>query len=150
MIPELLQRLIDGSASCEQAMYLVCEYLHETDDTYDWVGFYVVDPETGVDLVLGPYTGAPTGHTRIPFGRGVCGRAASDRQPIVVPDVRTESNYLSCSIHVRSEIVVPVILEGRLIGVLDIDSHTPDAFDETDRERLTAYADAIARKLGDG
>ncbi|HPQ41515.1 MAG TPA: GAF domain-containing protein [bacterium] len=147
MIPELLQRLIDGSETCEQAMFLVCEYLHDTYDTYDWVGFYIVDPGTGTDLVLGPYTGAPTDHTRIPFGTGVCGRVAEAREPLIVPEVRAESNYLACSLHVRSEIVVPVIAGDRLAGVLDIDSHTPGAFGETDRRRLEAFAEAIVRKL---
>lgn len=147
MIPELLQRLIDGSETCEQAMFLVCEYLHETFDTYDWVGFYVVDPEVGNELVLGPFTGAPTDHTRIPFGTGVCGQVAETGKSLIVPDVRGESNYLSCSIHVRSEIVVPILIEDRVAGVLDIDSHTPDAFGVTDQKRLEAFAAVIARKL---
>lgn len=119
----------------------VCEYLHDTIDTYDWVGFYIAE---GEELVLGPYVGEPTDHVRIPFGRGICGQAADRKETFIVPDVRLETNYLSCSVKVRSEIVVPILSTRGVLGEIDIDSHTPNGFTDDDRALLEGLADKIA------
>ena len=145
MLPESLTRLIASSETPEQAMLLVCQHLSEEYTHYDWVGFYLVNPENNQELILGPYTGAPTDHNRIAFGTGVCGQSAAGRFTLNIPDVRAESNYLSCSLHVRSEIVVPVMSGETLIGVIDIDSHKPAAFSDEDHQRLESLAWEIGK-----
>ncbi|WP_295044682.1 GAF domain-containing protein [uncultured Paracoccus sp.] len=114
---------------------LACE-LHHADDRFDWTGFYrVVAPEL---LKIGPYQGGH-GCLVIPFSRGVCGAAARTGQVQLVPDVDAFPGHIACASSTRSEIVLPVFgAGGRLIGVLDIDSDLPDAFTETDADRLAA------------
>ena len=118
---------------------------------YTWAGIYLLE---GEELVLGPYLGKPSPHTRIPLGRGICGAAATERATIVVDDVNSDPRYLACSIETRSEIVVPIIVaedsgqdSGRVLGELDIDSDQPAAFGPSDRELLEAVASALALKL---
>ena len=118
---------------------------------YSWAGIYLLE---GEELVLGPYLGKPSPHTRIPLGRGICGAAATERATIVVDDVNSDPRYLACSIETRSEIVVPIIVaegsgadSGRVLGELDIDSDQPAAFGPSDRELLEAVAAALAPKL---
>ena len=97
-----------------------------------WVGLYLVKEE---ELVLGPFQG-PIACTRIRFGRGVCGTAWKEARTLIVPDVEQFPGHIACSSDSKSEIVVPIIKEGNVIGVLDIDSDTPDSFDETDARYL--------------
>lgn len=130
---------LDRGAKRHVGLQLLCNLLHDEVPHYDWVGFYLLVP-TEETLVLGPYQGASTEHVRIPWGVGVCGQAAERGETIIVPDVRQEGNYLACSIHVRSEIVVPVRSGDAVIAEIDIDSHTPDAFSEEDRRFLEALA----------
>lgn len=118
---------------------------------YTWAGIYLLE---GEELVLGPYLGKPSPHTRIPLGRGICGAAATERATIVVDDVNSDPRYLACSIETRSEIVVPIIVaegsgedSGRVLGELDIDSDQPAAFGPSDRELLEAVAAALAPRL---
>ena len=115
---------------------IITNLLRDKITYYDWVGFYLVDETKRNELVLGPFSGAPTEHTKIPFGRGICGQAADTGQTFVVQDVSKEMNYLSCSSSVRSEIVVPILREGEIIGELDIDSHEISPFTEEDRDFL--------------
>ncbi|RJE79381.1 GAF domain-containing protein [Paracoccus sp. JM45] len=112
---------------------LACE-LHQSDDRFDWTGFYrVVGPEL---LKIGPYQGGH-GCLVIPFARGVCGAAARTRQTQLVADVEDFPGHIACSSSTRSEIVLPVLgKDDRLIGVLDIDSNQPDAFDQRDADVL--------------
>ena len=126
----------------------VCRLLADSRPGYDWVGFYLVDPAAPRELVLGPFVGAPTEHVRIPFGRGVCGQAAERGETVVVADVTAESNYLACSLRVRSEIVVPLLDGGRVRGELDIDSHTAARFTAADRALCEAVAARVATRLG--
>ena len=116
----------------EVALKEICVLLAESFPRYNWVGFYLVEPPVSRELVLGPFVGEPTEHVHIPFGRGVCGQAAERRVPIIVQDVTQESNYLACSVNVKSEIVLPVMKAGELFGELDIDSHIRNAFTEAD------------------
>jgi L-methionine (R)-S-oxide reductase len=111
---------------------------------FNWVGIYLLE---GGELVLGPYVGKPTPHTRIPLNKGICGAAASSGETIVVDDVNTDPRYLACSLETRSEIVVPMACEGRVLGEIDVDSHTPAAFREEDRKLLEAVAALLALKL---
>jgi L-methionine (R)-S-oxide reductase len=97
-----------------------------------WVGFYVVKAE---ELVLGPFQG-PLACTRIRKGRGVCGTCWQEAQTLVVPDVEAFPGHIACSSLSRSEIVVPIIRNGEVVAVLDVDSEHLDYFDETDRQYL--------------
>lgn len=125
----------------------VCDLLKEEVSHYDWVGFYLVDPNKDRELLLGPFAGAPTEHVRIAFGQGICGQAAERKQTFMVPDVSKETNYLACSPTVKSEIVLPILRQGEVMGELDIDSHTIDAFSEEDRAFLLKVCYAVARLL---
>jgi len=122
----------------------VCDLLHDRVPRYDWVGFYLVPPGEPGQLRLGPYAGAATEHTHIAFGQGVCGQAAARAETVNVPDVRAEGNYLACSLETRSEIVVPLLRDGEVLGELDLDSHTRDAFQPADREFLESLAARIS------
>lgn len=142
-----IEAVVDSSLGREEKLKRVCELLAGSVDYYDWVGFYLVDEAKGNELVLGPFVGEPTEHVRIPFGRGVCGRAAVELKTIIVQDVSKETNYLACSPLVKSEIVVPIFREGNFVGELDIDSHQLAPFTEEDREFLEKVANLVAKVL---
>ncbi|MEO0288173.1 MAG: GAF domain-containing protein [candidate division WOR-3 bacterium] len=111
----------------------ITEILQENFQYFDWVGFYLVEDGK---LTLSEFVGEPTVHTKINFGEGICGQAAERKKTFIVKDVSKEQNYLSCSPEVKSEIVVPIFKEQKIVGELDIDSHTLNAFDETDKKNL--------------
>lgn len=116
--------------------------LKESFALYDWVGIYLLE---GDMLTLAGYLGKPTKHERIPVDKGICGAAVREKNTIVVDDVRKNENYLACSITTCSEIVVPIMGGGEVLGEIDIDSDTPKAFDETDRKGLEMVAEELAR-----
>lgn len=111
---------------------------------YDWVGFYMLDPDEPEMLVLGPFAGEPTPHVRIPVYQGICGAAVASRATIVIDDVNSDPRYLSCSLKTRSEIVVPIFAGETVVGEIDIDSHTPAAFSGSDR----LFLEEAARIVG--
>lgn len=115
--------------------------LHEQEPAFDWVGVYFVDGDT---LVLGPFRGEPTEHERIPLGQGVTGAVAATGQTEVVPDVRERPGHIVCDVNTRSEVVAPILREGRVLGVLDIDSNKPDAFGEREVRLIEEAAEEIA------
>jgi L-methionine (R)-S-oxide reductase len=119
-------------------------FLKEKVYHYDWVGFYILDEEKN-ELVLGPYSGKPTEHTHIPVGKGVCGQVAESKSTKIVQDVSLENNYISCSIDVQSEIVVPVLKNRAFIAEIDIDSHSPAPFSNADDEFLCAICNKISQ-----
>jgi GAF domain-containing protein len=123
----------------------ICDLLKKNVAHYDWVGFYFRNGDKE-ELKLGPYAGAPTDHTIIPFGKGICGQVALSNQNFVVPDVTAQDNYIACSITVKAEIVVPVFVNGLNIGQIDIDSNTPDPFTEED-ERFLEFVSAEVAKI---
>lgn len=109
---------------------------------YAWAGVYLVE---GDELVLGPFRGADSPHHRIRVGEeGICGWAAKHGVAQVIPDVNADSRYLACSVRIRSEIVVPIVHEGRVLGVIDIDSELPAAFTQRDLDVLTQLARVVA------
>ena len=112
---------------------------HLTD--YTWAGIYLL---AGNELCLGPFVGKPSPHTRIPLGRGICGAAATEKATIIVDDVNADPRYLACSIETRSEIVVPIMLDGEVLGELDIDSDKIAAFGADDRDLLEQVAALLA------
>jgi len=115
--------------------------LHDEHPPFDWVGVYWV---LGEDLALGPFRGAPTEHVRIRIPDGVCGAVAASGVAEVVPDVRARPGHIACDIRTRSEAVVPIVRDGRVIGVLDVDSNSPDAFGENEVRAIEAAAERIA------
>ncbi len=114
-----------------QGLSDVCQLLKSEAPRYDWVGFYWMNTPQK-ELFLGPFAGAPTDHVRIPFGVGICGQVAVSGAPLRVDDVAQSENYLACSIETRSELVLPITANGELVGQLDIDSHTLNAFTDDD------------------
>ncbi|WP_419728276.1 GAF domain-containing protein [Lichenicola sp.] len=117
--------------------------LFQTLPEVNWAGFYLLQ---GDELVLGPFQGR-VACVRIPLGRGVCGTAAERRETIVVPDVHEFPGHIACDAASRSEIVVPLIRAGRLVGVLDIDSPVPNRFSDADRTLCEAAAALLIRSL---
>ncbi len=130
-----IDRVINSDSSDREKLETVVRLLHDGVDHYDWVGFYIASPAEK-KLSLGPFSGAPTEHTDIGYGQGVCGQAAERKDTFIVADVSQENNYLSCSPEVRSEIVLPIFSNDELVGELDIDSHRVSAFTEEDEEFL--------------
>ncbi len=119
------------SSKPDNLLFRICELLKKEVYHYDWVGFYVLDQQKN-ELVLGSYVGKPTEHTNIAIGKGICGQVAESGQTMVVQDVTQVENYISCGLDVQSEIVVPVMKNGKFIAELDIDSHSPAPFTPED------------------
>ena len=141
-----LNGLAAKAVSAETLMGSIVALLHEKLTRYNWVGFYMLDlPGDPNMLVLGPFRGTMTPHTRIPLNQGICGAAAASGKTIVVDDVNSDPRYLACSLETKSEIVVPVFLKGKVVGELDIDSHFPAAFGPEDR-KLCEHAAALLGK----
>lgn len=146
---EILEKsteIVKGDADPKEALQSVCDLLEANVPYYDWVGLYLTDPKKTNELFLGPYIGELTEHTRISFGTGICGQAADAKKTFVVQDVTKEANYLSCSFKVKSEIVVPIMDEDKVIGEIDIDSHMISPFTEGDPKMLEGLARIIAGK----
>jgi L-methionine (R)-S-oxide reductase len=143
----LATRTIEAIATApdtDAAMTAAVGILAREVPTYNWVGIYLL---VGNELVLGPFVGAPSPHTRIPLGRGICGAAATQATTIIVDDVNSDSRYLECSLETQSEIVVPIIHGGAVLGEIDIDSHERAAFGPTDRDLLEQVASQLGVRL---
>ncbi len=143
--PEVIALLSFENETRDGKLKNLCQYLSETIDYYNWVGFYFANHENKT-LHLGPYVGAATDHTVIPFGKGICGQVAESDENFVVPDVAAQDNYIACSFTVKSEIVVPLFVNGINIGQIDIDSHIIDPFTEKD-ERFLEFVNQEVAKL---
>ncbi len=145
-----LTTLAGAAASVDDLMTVIVGRLQQKLPHYDWVGFYKIEKggvAEGPVLILGPYVGAVTPHTRIPLNQGICGAAASSGRTVVVDDVNSDPRYLACSIETKSEIVVPIRVKGEVVGELDIDSHTPAAFTADDRQLVEHYARLVGLYL---
>ncbi len=140
--------LAQQACSAEELMTAITKLLFEKLNKYNWVGFYMLEQGAVPPmLVLGPFQGAATSHTRIPLNQGICGAAASSGETVVVDDVNADPRYLACSLETKSEIVVPVVAYGTVVGELDIDSHFPAAFGEEDRRLCEHAAKVLGRWL---
>jgi L-methionine (R)-S-oxide reductase len=139
-VTEALASETDATRAMQTTVELLAKHL--TD--YTWTGIYLLD---GNELCLGPFVGKPSPHTRIPLGRGICGAAATEKATIIVDDVNADPRYLACSIETRSEIVVPIMLDGEVLGELDIDSDKTAAFGDHDRVLLEKVAEQLAPHL---
>ncbi len=138
--------IAENTLSVEEKLFAICELLESNVPHYNWVGFYFRNGDKE-ELKLGPYVGAPTDHTIIPFGKGICGQVAVSNQNFVVPDVSAQDNYIACSITVKAEIVIPIFVNGENIGQIDIDSNTADPFTEEDERFLEFICSEVASIL---
>ena len=145
--PQITSITSNENHTVDERLLSICEVLESNVNHYNWVGFYFRNGDKE-ELKLGPYVGAPTDHTIIPFGKGICGQVALSNQNFVVPDVSAQDNYIACSITVKSEIVVPIFVNGKNIGQIDIDSNTIDPFTDEDERFLEFVCAEVAKILG--
>ncbi|HEY7055624.1 MAG TPA: GAF domain-containing protein [Vicinamibacterales bacterium] len=139
-----IKSVISAAQDAASAMTRTVRLLKERVPHYHWIGIYLLD---GNELVLGPFVGKPSPHTRIPLGRGICGAAAAEKATIIVDDVNADPRYLACSLETRSEIVVPIMKLNEVLGEIDIDSDHAAAFGPVDRQLLEAVAALLAERL---
>jgi len=138
-----VDRILASSVPIEEKLQAICEVLESEISYYDWVGFYFKNGDKN-ELKLAQYTGEETAHTIIPFGKGICGQVAVSNQNFVVQDVSEQENYISCGWKVKSEIVIPIFVNEKNIGQIDIDSHTANVFTDQDAQLL----EYVCEKLG--
>ncbi|WP_418512815.1 GAF domain-containing protein [Corallibacter sp.] len=144
--PQVETIISTTTTTTDEKLLSICELLETHVEYYNWVGFYFKNGDKN-ELKLGPYVGAPTDHTIIPFGKGICGQVAVSNENFVVPDVSAQDNYIACSITVKAEIVIPIFVNGENIGQIDIDSNTPDPFSEADERFLEFVCQKVATIL---
>ena len=142
--PKVTEITALSKLAVEDKLLKICQLLNENVEYYNWVGFYFANHETQT-LHLGPYVGAETDHTVIPFGKGICGQVAVSNENFVVPDVAAQDNYIACSFTVKSEIVVPLFVNGINVGQIDIDSHVLDPFTNEDEQFLEFVNTEVAK-----
>ena len=140
-IIKFTEKLIDQDLPDEDKLQKIADIIKTNLNYYNWVGFYTAKDDD--HLILGPFSGEPTEHTDIKFGQGICGQVAQKLETLIVDNVGTENNYLSCSPRVKSEIVVPVYKQGNFIAEIDVDSHFEKAFGQKDRQILEELAEII-------
>lgn len=143
-ILQSIQTLSKNAQGTRALMSQTVALLQRERPHYNWAGIYLIEND---ELVLGPFVGKPTPHTRIPLNKGICGAAASSGKTVVVDDVRADPRYLACSLETRSEIVVPIARQGQVLGEIDIDSDLTAAFTDQDRALLEEVASILAGKL---
>lgn len=141
--PKVTTILSNTNETVTERLNEVCELLRSSIGYYDWVGFYFANEEEK-KLHLKAFSGEPTDHTVIPFGKGICGQVALSNKNFVVPDVTAQNNYIACSIYVKSEIVIPLFKDGKNIGQIDIDSHISDPFSTEDEHFLEWLNEQVA------
>lgn len=146
LVSRLAARRLEG-ADRDTLLRAAVEGIEAASERYDWVGVYLL--EEG-ELRLHNYVGEETEHTRIPVGHGVCGTAVAENRDINVPDVRVLENYIACSVHTRSEVVVLIRdpATGDVHGQLDLDSDREAAFDAADERELRVVADWLGGLFG--
>ncbi len=127
ILKDKVAEIIASEDSKENKLQRICDLLESTISYYDWVGFYFKNGDKN-ELKLAQFTGEPTEHIIIPFGKGICGQVAVSNENFVVQDVSEQDNYISCGWKVKSEIVIPIFVNDENIGQIDIDSHTANIF----------------------
>ncbi|MFS0574848.1 GAF domain-containing protein [Sporosarcina sp. 179-K 3D1 HS] len=142
-LAEQLDALLSGESNTYANLSNAAALLNQFLERINWVGFYLRD---GDELVLGPFQGLPA-CVRIPLGKGVCGTAAAQKETILVPDVHAFPGHIACDAASRSEIVVPILKNGKLLGVLDIDSPELDRFSAVDQEGLEHVVHTLVAHL---
>lgn len=143
-----IRRFADSAPDIASLQEFAVTRIAERLPTYNWVGFYMLDKSDREMLLLGPFHGAATEHTRIPVTKGICGAAVSQGRTVIVDDVASDPRYLACSLETQSEIVVPIRANGQIVGELDIDSHSSGAFGSEDRTFLEECVEIIGEFIG--
>lgn len=141
-----IDTIISSTISKEEKLQTICNTLENAISYYDWVGFYFKNGNKK-ELKLAQFTGEPTEHTIIPFGKGICGQVAVSNKNFVVQDVSEQDNYISCGWKVKSEIVIPIFKNHENIGQIDIDSHTKNPFTKDDEILLEYVCKEVAKIL---
>lgn len=132
--------------SIDQLLQETCDLLATSISHYDWVGFYFKNGDKN-ELKLAQFHGEPTEHTIIPFGKGICGQVAVSNENFIAQDVSGQDNYISCGWKVKSEIVIPIFVNDKNIGQIDIDSHSVAPFTKKDEELLEYVCKKVAKLL---
>lgn len=145
-LKESILTIIETQTSKSEKLQGICDFLKDQISYYDWVGFYFKNGDKQ-ELKLAEFSGEPTEHTIIPFGKGICGQVAVSNQNFVVQDVSEQDNYISCGWKVKSEIVIPIFVNNENIGQIDIDSHTVNPFTKQDEELLEFVCAKVAEIL---
>ena len=143
-LQQKITNIINNDQTAENKLQEICDLLRNSISYYDWVGFYFrngLRPE----LKLAQFSGKPTEHTLIPFGKGICGQVAISNNNFVVQDVTEQHNYIACGLDVKSEIVVPIFKDGVNIGQIDIDSHKKNAFIKNDENNLEFICEQVSK-----
>ncbi|MFD2566529.1 GAF domain-containing protein [Pseudotenacibaculum haliotis] len=142
-LKDTVKEIISSENTKGEKLQHICDLLEKEISYYDWVGFYFRNGDKE-ELKLAEFTGEPTEHTIIPFGKGICGQVAVSNENFVVQDVSEQDNYISCGWKVKSEIVIPIFVNEENIGQIDIDSHTSNPFTEQDEELLEFVCAQVA------
>lgn len=141
-----ISELVKNSSDKNKTLKLMCDLLRSEIPYYDWVGFYFKNGKKN-ELKLGAFSGNPTDHKIIPFGKGICGQVALSNKKFVVPNVKKQKNYISCNVNVKSEIVVPILINGLNVGQIDIDSNRLNPFTKEDEEFLEYVCGEVSKFL---
>lgn len=144
-IIEEVKSIIDSDRKRDEKLLAICVLLDREIEPFDWTGFYLSSETEERMLELGPYVGEETDHTRIAYGTGICGQAAETLDTFVIQDVSQADNYLACSVDVKSELVVPIMKNGRFVGELDIDSHKKDVMTNELKELCEEICDELSK-----
>lgn len=143
-LKESITAIAESSQSVSEKRQAICDFLKQEIDYYHWVGFYFKNGDKA-ELKLAEFAGEPTQHTIIPFGKGICGQVAISNKNFVVPDVTAQDNYISCGFKVKSEIVIPIFVNGENVGQIDIDSHITNPFSQADELLLEFVCEKVAQ-----
>ncbi len=146
ILPQI-KKLLSEEITLNEKLFGICEILEDQVDDFDWVGFYLIDPDSENQLKLGPFIGEPTEHTKIPFGKGICGQVAVSHETFISQDVSLEDNYISCSHHVQSEIVVPVMKGDNFVAQLDVDSNKKNSISEEKKKLLEQICTLLSNEF---
>jgi GAF domain-containing protein len=147
IVLEAIRQILARAKTLEEVQRNTADLVRRELAGYDWVGYYMLDPDDENFLDLGAYCGAATEHTRIPVSEGICGAAVATGETLVIDDVHADPRYLACSIETKSEIVVPVRVRGKIVGEIDIDSHKHAAFGLQDRGFVEHWAQLVGEWL---
>ena len=145
-IKESVNVIIKSNTSVSEKLQNICNYLKQEIDYFHWVGFYFKNGDKN-ELKLAEFAGEPTEHIIITFGKGICGQVAISNKNFIVPDVSAQENYISCGWKVKSEIVIPIFVQGENIGQIDIDSHIVNPFSKDDEILLEYVCEKVSEIL---
>ncbi|MBT8316836.1 MAG: GAF domain-containing protein [Lutibacter sp.] len=146
LLKESIIQQIQLNKTVSEKLQAICNYLKQEIEYYDWVGFYFKNGDKQ-ELKLAEFAGEPTEHIIIPFGKGICGQVAISNENFIVPNVEDQDNYISCGFKVKSEIVIPIFVNGENIGQIDIDSHAIDPFTKNDEMLLEFVCEKVSEFL---